>query len=203
MGDNPTSQQYGGVIDFTSQNIMMNASQMSGGIWVQAYDDSQISVTNSVVETDLTSYTIPPNTLGLNGMARLFAVINYQQTTGSARSATYNIYWGGVKIATFTHLVNSGITSSCFIDLLLKNRNNTALQIFTIRAISGGNTISNDFASAGANAIVSSTNNFSVVRDTKDTTQAQILKVTGVLPIALATNTITTRYSFLESYKAV
>ena len=122
------------------------------------HDNSDASVTNTVAEVDLKSFTIPGNTIGPTGA---FHIIACGTAAGVAGSKSLRLRFAGLPVCNF---FNGAVDTDWFFDVWCYNKATNARRWF------GTNTTSSGLTSACRTTTTAI-----------DTTANQILKVTGQL----------------------
>ena len=122
-------------------------------------DNSSTSLTGSLIETTLKTFTVPANTIGATGGIRVLVA---GTLTGVAGTKTMRLKFGGTTLATITQA--AGTTSDWYFDAWCYNTATNAQRWFIQR---NGNDVL--------------TSSFDYITSALDTTQNQILLVSGQL----------------------
>jgi hypothetical protein len=181
------------------------------GVWAlkSAKYSTLIDIVSSVTETDLlqaSGYSIPANTLGINGDARALLLGDYLNNTGGNTTLTLKVYWGGTLVintgASFS--VGTSATRRPFqIQLCLANDGATNVQFingFGILGVgaSGGTGIGSFDELTGAGVLGQYIDLASNGTHAEDTTLAKVLRITATLGSSAATHQLRIRKSVVE-----
>lgn len=154
-------------------------------------DNTEVTVTNTVTETTIWTFTIPGGDMGANDAIRLMLSMSWLQNTGVTQTWTYRVKLGGTTILTATPtLATAGATTGGgFLTAVIKNAGATNSQK-GIMAVTGGAAVpvSGQPGAFGTSAI--------------DMTINQALAVTVQFAAATATQTLVELFAELEFLKA-
>lgn len=210
MGDNPTSgQSVPGLLDLSTQSILLGVAQIPnlsslyagvvGSQSILSYDDTNASVSNSTTETTFTQPSVTANILGTTGCFRIVLAISVANSTGSAQTVTINFYHNSTIIGTDTISVPNA-SSVQYVEFFMKLHGTTTANrnlLKTFKQLAG----TSDFGSAGANALVATTQ-FSVsVHSAIDFSALVQPKITVTLGLASANLSANAKWAFLEIFR--
>lgn len=154
-------------------------------------DSTQVTVSNSVTETTLYTYSIPANQLGTDKVLEGLVEGTYLNNSAANRTVRVRVKYGATTILDKTsgNLGTSATSGTFSINFYLANQGaNNVQQAYMYCSFESGANVSVDFTDRGVAAI--------------DSTTTQSLVVTVALTNATATQTITKRLATLNMLNA-
>jgi len=154
-------------------------------------DSSAVSVSNTITETTIYSYTVSANELGTNKIVNGIIQGTYLNNSGANRTVRVRVKYGATTILDKTsgNLAANASTGNFQIQFYLANQNATNVQeAYMICSFESGANVSVNFDDRGVAAI--------------DSTSSQSLVVTVTLSAATATQTLLKRLATLNMLNA-
>ena len=99
---------------------------------VLAEANTDVTVTNTSIETNVINYTVPANTLGSNGRLRLSVLGDVNNTSGATRAYRKRVYFGGTVIYGWQDNMSDAANVISGPDVIIVNRNATNSQAFQV-----------------------------------------------------------------------
>lgn len=116
--------------DAGDDEVEVTVTSTSSGVALLNADVTVAQVVNTVTETTMYTYTVPGNTLGTTKMLRISALMDAENDTGSDRTITVRVKYGGTVFAGVAHTISSTATGrqAGMINALLVAANSASAQ---------------------------------------------------------------------------